>query len=57
MKVGQKVFDRWYPQQIGTVQKVLKTRVHVYFPGNIRHTSYDRAHAREFLEKAPRKKR
>lgn len=57
LRVGMKVYDRWHPEVAGIVVKVLKTRVHVYFTGNIRHTSYDWPHTREFLVQRRRKKK
>lgn len=48
MKVGQKVYDRWWPWWgIGKVTKVFKTRVRVEFPNKT--LTYDKAHL-QFLE-------
>lgn len=48
-KLGLKVRDRWYPDWgLGTVQRVLKTRVKISFGGELR--TYDRDHL-QFLEK------
>ena len=49
IKVGMKVFDRWWPWRSGFVKKVLKTRIYVYMgPEDL--VRYDRAHC-QFLEK------
>lgn len=48
-KLGLKVRDRWYPDWgLGTVQRVLKTRVKISFGAELR--TYDRDHL-QFLEK------
>jgi transcription elongation factor GreA-like protein len=49
LKVGNKIYDRWYPGWgVGTVTKILKTRVHIDF--SIRgHEVYDESHL-QYLE-------
>lgn len=50
LKVGQYVWDRWYPEfGVGEIVKILKTRIHILF----RRTGlqrYDKAHL-QFLER------
>ena len=48
-KVGDRVYDRWWPWKVGIVQKVLKTRVRVSFSGEVQ--TYDAAH-QQFLRLA-----
>jgi hypothetical protein len=52
IKVGQLVHDRWWPLHGGVVEKVLKTRVRVYFCYGCypRTVTYDKAHC-QFLVK------
>lgn len=47
-KVGEKVYDRWWPWDIGVITKVLKTEIHVLFIDG--ETVYDKAHY-QFLER------
>lgn len=50
IKVGMRVFDRWYIETWGTVTEVLKTRVKVRLDNYADRTvTYDKAHVR-FLE-------
>ncbi|KKM72560.1 hypothetical protein LCGC14_1419370 [marine sediment metagenome] len=48
IRVGDKVSDRWWPWEVGTVRKVFKTRVRIRFSGRV--MTYDKAHI-QFLEK------
>jgi hypothetical protein len=48
-RVGDRVYDRWWPWKVGKVVKVLKTRVQVQFPDRV--TTYDEAHSKQFLRK------
>ncbi len=47
-KVGDVVYDRWWPWNIGRVIKILKTRTEIEF--SCGRTMYDSAHT-QFLEK------
>jgi len=52
MKVGDKVYDRWWPWRVGKIIKILKTRVKIEFPnifGEKSIVTYDKAHLK-FLE-------
>jgi hypothetical protein len=54
-KVGMKVKDRWFLDYgVGTITKVLKTRIHVVFPNysDIKDEicTYDKAHIQFMLE-------
>lgn len=54
LKVGMKVFDRWYlTWGAGTVDKVLATRVFIKFPYPKGMMKYDEAHT-QFLARDQR---
>lgn len=59
MKIGTRVFDRWYWWRIGAIVKVMKTRVDIYWSSGATQR-YDRDHV-QFLELAfkssPRRRR
>ncbi len=42
-KVGDKIYDSWWPWRKGKITKVLKTKVHVAF-NDIDAWEYDKAH-------------
>ena len=48
MKLHDKVYDAWWPWDIGVVEKVLKSRLHVRF-NHAKLVVYDSAHAKAFL--------
>ena len=49
IKVGKKVYDRWWCWKVGTIIKKNKTTCSINFP-NYGITIYDKAHV-QFLEK------
>ena len=51
LKVGMKVYDRWWPWQVFIVAAVLKTRARLRRGATERIQVYDRAHV-QFLEPA-----
>jgi hypothetical protein len=52
LKLGDKVYDSWYPDWgIGEVVKLFKTTVHIMFPPERGKTIYDKAHVR-YLERS-----
>ena len=48
LKLGLKVYDRWWKTKVGTVRSILKTRVKIMFRDGLE--TYDMAHV-QFLEK------
>jgi hypothetical protein len=52
-KIGDKVYDRWWPEHKGEITAVLKTRLKVYFYSDLHYRkdwTYDIPHT-QFLEK------